>query len=60
VVVTEGPFTETKEHVAGFYLLEARDLDDAIRIAGTIPSATFATIEIRPTRRLVVEGRHVG
>jgi hypothetical protein len=58
VVATDGPFTETKEHVAGFYLLEARDLDEAIRIAATIPSATFATIEIRPTRQLVVEGRH--
>jgi hypothetical protein len=59
VLVTDGPFTETKEHVAGFYLLEARDLDEAIRIAATIPSATFATIEIRPTRQLVIEGRHL-
>ena len=55
--VTDGPFIEAKELVAGFYLLEARDLTEAIEIAGRIPSAHLGTIEVRPTRQLVVEGR---
>ena len=55
--VTDGPFAETKEMVAGFYLIEARDLDEAVELAARIPSATFGTIEVRPARQLVVEGR---
>jgi hypothetical protein len=55
--VTDGPFTESKEVVAGFYLIEARDRDEAIAIAARIPSAPLATIEVWPTRQLVVEGR---
>jgi hypothetical protein len=55
--VTDGPYTETKELVAGFYLIEARDLDEAILLAAKIPSAPLGTIEIRPTRQLVVPGR---
>jgi hypothetical protein len=57
VVVTDGPFTEAKELVAGFYLLEARDLGEAIALAARIPSAPLGTVEVRPTRELVVEGR---
>jgi hypothetical protein len=57
VSVTDGPFAETKEMVAGFYLIDARDMREAIEIAATIPSAAHATIEVRPTRQLVVEGR---
>jgi hypothetical protein len=56
-VVTDGPFTEAKEMVAGFYLLEVRDEDEALRIAARIPSAAHATIEVRAVRGLVVEGR---
>ncbi|MGH7712277.1 MAG: YciI family protein, partial [Gemmatimonadaceae bacterium] len=52
--VTDGPFTEAKELVAGFYLIEARDLDEAVDIASRIPSAPLATIEVRPTRQLDV------
>jgi len=56
VGVTDGPFAETKEQVAGFYLLEARDLNEAIQVAARIPSAALGTIEVRPCRNLVVDG----
>jgi hypothetical protein len=55
--ITDGPFTEAKEVVAGFYLIEARDRDEALQIAARIPSAPLATIEVWPTRQLIVEGR---
>ena len=55
--VTDGPFAEAKEMVAGFYLIEAGDLDQAVAIASRIPSASLGTIEVRPARQLVVEGR---
>ena len=45
---TDGPFAETKEQLGGFYLIEARDLNDAIQVASRIPSAGFGTIEVRP------------
>ena len=45
---TDGPFVETKEQLAGFILIEARDLNDAIRIAAGIPLAKLGTIEVRP------------
>lgn len=54
VQVRDGPFTETKELVAGFYLIEARDRDEAIEIATRFPSAPRATIEVWPTRQLLV------
>lgn len=55
--VTDGPFAEAKEMIAGFYLIEARDMKEAIAIASNIPSAPLATIEVRPARQLFVEGR---
>ena len=55
--MTDGPFTEAKELVAGFYLIEARDRNEAIQVAARIPSARLGTVEVRPTRQLVVEGR---
>lgn len=55
--VTDGPFAEAKEIVAGFYLIEARDITEAISIASRFPSAPLGTIEVWPTRQLVVEGR---
>jgi hypothetical protein len=48
VSVTDGPFAETKEHLGGFILIEASDLDEAIRIASRIPIARLASVEIRP------------
>jgi len=46
--VTDGPFAETKEQLLGYYLVEAKDLDDAIEVAGRIPNARFGCIEVRP------------
>jgi len=54
--VVDGPYAETKEQVAGFYLIEARDLNEAIQVAAQIPSATLGTIEVRPCRDLIVDG----
>ena len=54
--VTDGPFAESKELVAGFYLIEARDMNEATRIASKIPSASIGTIEVWPTRKLIVDG----
>jgi hypothetical protein len=53
--VVDGPFTETKELVAGFYLIDARDMDEAIEIASQFPSAPLATIEVWPTRELEID-----
>ena len=50
VAVTDGPFAETKEQLAGFYMIEARDLNEAIQIAGRIPPARVGSVEIRPVR----------
>jgi hypothetical protein len=47
-LVTDGPFAETREQLGGFYLVEARDLDDAIAIAARIPVSHVGTIEVRP------------
>ena len=55
--VVDGPFMETKEQVAGFFLVQAKDLDEAIGIAERIPSARIGTIEVRPLRPLVVDGK---
>jgi hypothetical protein len=46
--VTDGPFAETREQLGGFFLIEAKDLDEAIAIAGRIPGARKGTVEIRP------------
>jgi hypothetical protein len=47
-LVTDGPFAETREQLGGYYLIEAADLDEAIRIAERIPPARYGTVEIRP------------
>ena len=47
-IVTDGPFAETREQLGGYFLIEAKDLDEAISIAGRIPSARTGTIEVRP------------
>jgi hypothetical protein len=48
--VTDGPFAETKEQLAGFYMIDAKDLNEAIRIASGIPPARVGSIEVRPIR----------
>jgi hypothetical protein len=55
--VTDGPFAETKEQLAGFYLVEARDLNEAIQIAAKFPSASLGRVEVRTARRLLVDAR---
>jgi hypothetical protein len=45
---TDGPFAETKEQLGGFYMIEARDLNDALQIAARIPSARTGSVEVRP------------
>lgn len=52
MLVSDGPFAETKEQLAGFYLLEARDLNEALDLASRIPPARFGSIEVRPVREL--------
>lgn len=48
--VFDGPFAETKEQLAGFYLIEARDLNEAIQLAAKIPPAAVGCVEVRPIR----------
>jgi hypothetical protein len=55
VTVTDGPFTEAKEIVAGFYLIEARDREEAISIAARFPGAAHGSVEVRPCRQLLVD-----
>lgn len=51
-VTTDGPFAETKEALGGFYLVEAKDLDEALEFAGRCPGINFGTIEVRPVWEL--------
>ena len=48
ISTTDGPFAETKEQLGGYYLIEARDLNDAIQVAARIPGAKMGTVEVRP------------
>ena len=52
VQLYDGPFAETKELLAGFYLIDAKDLNEAIQIASGIPPAKHGSIEVRPVRQL--------
>jgi len=47
-LTTDGPFAETREQLGGYYLIEAKDLDEATAIAARVPSAKFGSIEVRP------------
>ena len=51
-IITDGPFAETKEQLAGFYMLDARDLNEALQLAAKIPPTRLGTIEVRPVREL--------
>ncbi len=48
--VTDGPFIETHEQIAGYFLIEAKDLNEAVRIASHVPGARFGTVEARPVK----------
>jgi hypothetical protein len=52
VSATDGPFAETKEQLGGYYLIEAKDLNEAIQIAARIPSARIGSIEVRPVQEM--------
>jgi hypothetical protein len=54
VSTTDGPFAETKEQLAGFYLIDAHDLDEALEVAARIPPARVGSVEVRPVRELVI------
>ena len=47
-MLTDGPFAETREQLGGYFLVDARDQDEAVEIASRIPGATFGTVEVRP------------
>jgi hypothetical protein len=53
-LVTDGPFAETREQLAGYFLIEARDVGEAIDIAARVPGARWGTVEVRPVKE--VEG----
>ena len=55
---TDGPFAETKEQLGGYYLLEARDLNDAIQAASRIPGAKYGAIEVRPIAEMKMPDPH--
>ena len=48
-LVTDGPFAETREQLGGYFLIDVNDLDEAINIAGRIPTSRWGTVEVRPT-----------
>ncbi|MCW8126168.1 YciI family protein [Microbulbifer halophilus] len=54
MTITDGPFAETKEQLAGFYLVDAHNLDEALEIAADIPAARVGSVEVRPVRELQV------
>jgi hypothetical protein len=55
--VTDGPYAETKEQLGGFFLISARDLNEAIQVASKFPSVRFGTMEVRPVREIPGSGR---
>jgi hypothetical protein len=55
--VTDGPFAETKEQVGGYFLIEARDVNEAIQVASKVPSVRFGTMEVRPVRDFQLSNR---
>ena len=55
-VTTDGPYVETKEQFGGYYLIEAKDLDEAIAIAAEIPTAQYGSVEVRPVWEMEEQG----
>jgi len=60
VKATDGPFAETKEHLGGFILIRAKDMDEAIALAARIPLAKYGSIEVRPIMTISPQGNPVG
>lgn len=57
VSTTDGPFAETKEHLGGFILIEARDLNEAIAVAADIPVGRYGAIEVRPVMEMIPDAK---
>ncbi|MGH9204824.1 MAG: YciI family protein, partial [Vicinamibacterales bacterium] len=57
VSTTDGPFAETKEQLGGFYLIEAKDLNDAISVASRIPGTRYGSVEVRPVWEIAASAR---
>jgi hypothetical protein len=57
LLATDGPFAETKEQVGGYFLIEARDLNEAIQMASQFPSVRFGSMEVRPVREFQLSSR---
>ena len=51
-IVTDGPFIETREQIAGYFLIDAKDLNDAVSIAARVPGARIGPVEVRPLREI--------
>jgi hypothetical protein len=60
LLVTDGPFAETKEQLGGFFLIEARDLNEAVQVASRWPSARLGSIEVRPIEQELRQDRRYG
>ena len=60
LTVTDGPFAETKEQLGGFFLISARDLNEAIQVAAKFPSVRFGTMEVRPVKDIPGVSRAAG
>jgi hypothetical protein len=56
VSLTDGPFAETKEQIGGFFLIEARDINQAVQIASKFPSVRLGSMEVRPVRQMHLQG----
>jgi hypothetical protein len=56
-LTTDGPFAETREQLAGYYLIESANLDEALGVAARIPTAKFGTIEVRPIMNIPMPGQ---
>jgi len=57
LVIADGPFAETKEQIAGFYLIDCKDLDEAIEVATRVPAARYGTVEVRPVWEMQQRGQ---
>ena len=51
VILTDGPFAETREQIAGLFIVECKDLEEAIEVATAVPAAWYGTVEVRPVRQ---------
>jgi hypothetical protein len=52
LLITDGPFAETREHIGGFILIDAKDMDEAVQLASRIPSVRLGGVEVRPVKEL--------